>query len=105
MVVMAKLPKCPDCLFPIGQDDYGKWCSDFCVTTPVGDRRKWHTAKTGESCVYPCSVCGCAVEDELQRDQTCALCGPVVRLKRLLRRCLRHVPDKLKAEIRQAVRR
>lgn len=97
--------RCSACRHPVHRQDDYVFCSEFCATVPEKDRRAWQTAKIGDWCVYPCSTCGFPIEDEISRDRTCSSCWPVVSLKRLLRRCVRHVPEKLQAQIRKAVKR
>ncbi len=99
-----KRERCPDCRMPYQREGEDRWCSNFCATVPEKDRRAWQTAKNGDWAVYPCKVCGCAIEDELA-ERVCSTCWPTERLERLLRQCVKHVPDALKKKIREAVRR
>ena len=79
-----KRERCPDCRMPYQREGEDRWCSNFCATVPEKDRRAWQTTKRGDYCV---------------------LCWPTESLKRLLRQCVKHVPDALKKKIREAVRR
>lgn len=101
-----KSERCSACRHPVkreGREDDDPWCSEFCATVPEKDRKAWQTERHGAHCVYPCKVCGHAIEDMLA-ERVCSGCWPTTKLKRLLRQCVRHVPEALRVKIRAAVK-
>jgi hypothetical protein len=85
--------------------DADPFCSEYCATTTSEQQAEWKAAKLGDYCVYPCGECGHAIEDVLSRDRVCGSCGDEWRLKKLLRRCRRHVPETLQRAIDAATKK
>jgi hypothetical protein len=81
-------------------------CSDFCATQPAEVQAKFLTMEPGYYGLWPCTECGCVVEDEYPGrggDSFCSRCWPKVRLRRrdgLLREALPHLPAELATRVR-----
>jgi hypothetical protein len=101
---MSKQERCDVCRFP-KRCEYGyTFCSDYCATATAAEIAEWKAAKVGNFCVYPCLVCGMSIGDVLSRSRVCSSCYPKWSLKNLLRQCMKHVPEKLRKKIQEAVK-
>lgn len=74
---------CSVCNFPIIVEDNLTYCSEFCIVTSHEVQQHWRNLKEGEYGSYPCSWCGCHIEDEFYPGNlVCGRCGPKVKLKK-----------------------
>ena len=75
------------------------YCSEFCATTSSAEKARWLAANPGDHVVHPCYECGVAIDDMYYFEGVCGECGPLVRLKRLLKECLPYVPEDLATRV------
>ena len=71
-------------------------CSEFCERVTLEELKTFFSAKEGDFCCYPCSECGCCIEDDLTQGSNCWACEPNVRARvraDLLRRVLHTLVD------------
>jgi hypothetical protein len=91
-------------------DDETQWCSEFCNVVGEGDRLAYRNLKPGEWGIWPCSECGCPIEDELPAEDSeriCSTCWPKVKAKKLtalLTEALPHLPGDLAARVQAALK-
>jgi hypothetical protein len=58
-------------------------CSEFCITQSDENKTAWKNLKPGDFGIFPCSRCGCAIQDEYgAEDNVCSGCYPKLRLER-----------------------
>jgi hypothetical protein len=84
---------CPICHRKMGSEGF---CSEFCAEVPKKDLEVYLGAKKGDFCLYPCSECGCIIEDEYNPKEICSRCEPRVSArerKLLLIRALQAILD------------
>lgn len=84
--------KCPVCglEFKYLDSDY-KYCSEYCDSALTDEEIDWRELKIGDYGLFPCSLCGCVIEGELDEERFCSPCYKKVRFENrtlLLKRCL-----------------
>lgn len=110
------LGMCDTCKRPITRsrygshaEDYTDGCTEFCTTVSDEDRVRYKAGLTeGEWALYPCSECGCAIEDEYTVDGWCSGCTPKrsARIRgELLAESLPFLPEALRARVEDALKR
>lgn len=63
-------------------------CSDFCYRATAAERLAFAEMKPGDFGCWPCSECGCIVEDEFPGPEgTCSSCAPTRRIRVLEAEC------------------
>lgn len=97
---------CEVCKRPIERaDEYSVGCSEFCLVTSKEVKEASLQLKPGDFGIYPCSECGCAVEDVYDEESCCASCAPTVTLRtrtKLLSEAAVYAPADLQERIRKA---
>ncbi len=84
------------------------WCSEFCDETSDAEKLRYLTFKPGDFGFWPCSICGCVIDDVYEGPGVgnCGPCAPkrkIAELKTLLGECLVHVGDDELAKRIQAI--
>lgn len=101
--------KCPVCQLPIREEHGERFCSEFCAEAPADVMMKFRAGLTeGDFAQWPCTNCGCIVEDEYKAGAVCGECGPRVRARaiaNLLRRALPFLDGDLREEAEDALSR
>jgi hypothetical protein len=64
-------------------DDHIEGCSEFCASVPEEALDSLATLKPGDFGLWPCSECGCVMEDEYNPGGWCSGCSPKVRIREL----------------------
>ncbi len=67
-----------------GAADESRYCSAFCAESTAEEKIAFLILRPGEFGVYPCSECGCAIEDEYKLGEHCGSCEPKVESRRRL---------------------
>lgn len=82
--------ECPVCKRTITSEvcDGGRFvsdgCSEFCAVVPDKELEPFVKGmKDGDWGVYPCSECGCPMEDEYHPGSFCSSCAPKVKIREL----------------------
>lgn len=97
---------CVYCKRPHYRNDHGDYvdegCSEFCATQDNDTKARLLDLKAGEFGIWPCSECGCAVEDEYEPGAICSKCvhPRAARVRgELLKEALPFLPPALKAKV------
>lgn len=80
-----KLGVCDVCKKDIIREQYSDYtiegCSDFCETTSLEEKKALKDLQEGDYGLWPCSECGCAIQDEYVPGGHCSKCVTTVKLK------------------------
>lgn len=80
-----KLGVCDVCKRNIIREEYSDYtiegCSDFCATVSLDEKMALKDLQEGDYAVWPCSECGCAIEDEYVPGGHCSTCSPKIKLR------------------------
>lgn len=102
---MAKIGTCDLCKRDIIREEYSDFtiegCSDFCATSTPEEKESFKTLQKSEWGVWPCSECGCAIEDEYEPGGHCSKCSDKVKLRQLNKRVA--VLEKENAELNKEI--
>ena len=80
---MTDLGNCTVCGRPRWRDGDLSGCSEFCDVATPEEKAAFLNLKVGDHGVWPCSVCGCVVEDEYSGPEAhCYQCHPKWMLKK-----------------------
>ena len=92
---MSEEARCATCCLPLQE---GACQSEFCTVLSEEDRAEFAKLKPGDYGFWPCSECGCIIDDQYTPGGWCTSCSPRRRIRllsELLREALPHLPEAL----------
>ncbi len=94
---------CDICKRPVDVES-NSCSSEFCATMSDLEIAAFKAAKADDWCLFPCSECGCVIDDQYTPGGHCSGCNPKVLARKgavLLTETLPHLPAELAERVRK----